>query len=336
MQATSSHRRPLPAFLCAAAAIYVANIFLARTHAQWSTEPFPEWAVAFDVFLLIPVLYLLILRPTFRKAGLAAFALVSLGILVGSFAIPPDEKAWWTTFEQVRWIYLGALAAAQITVIGAVLRDIRRNRHAPNLEFAIEGAIARRVREPAIRRLLQADARMWAYALVRNHARFTWPAEAFFGAKHDSNASNQQAFLLLMVAEVPIAHFFIHLLSPTAAIVVSALSLYGLVFLLAEYRATLYRGSTLQCDHLHVRSGVLGDLIVPYACVRSIERVSHRPRRARRALRYTGTGTANVKLVLDAGTRLDTLAGSREVDVVYLGLDEPERFLAELRSRLGT
>ena len=336
MQASSGRRRRMLAFLCAAAAIYAANVVLARTHRQWSTEPFPEWAVAFDVFLLVPVIHVLIVRPAFKKAWLATFALLSLGILVGSLAIPPDQKAWWTTFEQVRWIYLAAIAAAQIAVIGSVLRDIRRNRHVPNLEFAIDDAIARRVESPAIRRLLQADARMWTYALVRDRARFCLPAHAFLGARHDSNASNQQAFLLLMTAEVPIAHFFIHLFSPAAAIVVTALSLYGLVFLLAEYRATLGRGSTLENDHLHVRSGVLGDVILPYECLRSIERVSHRPRRARRSLRYTGTGTANVKLVLEAGTRLDTLAGSREVDVVYLGLDEPERFVAELRSRLGT
>jgi hypothetical protein len=334
MDAVPRKTNALAWFGASALLVYLGNYVIASQYAARTAGPFPEWTVAADVFLLVPALYLLLVRPPLKKALLAVFALLSLGVLAGSWIIPESEKVAWRWLEQVRWVYLAALVIVQLALLTTVLADIARARAAPNLEAAVNAIILKRVKDDGIARLLQADARMWMYLFVRDPDRFRFPQPAFLGARHDANAANQLAFVVLVAAEIPIAHGLLHLYDPTLALVVSALSSYGLAFLYAEYRATLLRATTLEDDGLHIRSGVLGDVVVPYAAVASIERASGRPRRAKHALRFVGTASANLTLVLRDGTELQTLFGARRVERVHLAIDEPARFREALESRI--
>jgi membrane protein YdbS with pleckstrin-like domain len=321
-------------FLVIAAVVYVGNLVISplyRTHAGLAV---PEWVVGVDLLLVVPLVYLILCRPAPKQALLSVLALLSLGVLVGSFAIPDDDKLAWRTLEDLRWVGLGLLVLAQIALIAMVLRDILAHGQAANLESAIDGAIARRVHDSTVRALLQADARVWTYALVRDASRFRTTAPAFHSARHDGNASNQQAFLILVAIEIPIMHGIVHLFSPIVAIWLTALSLYGLVFLWAEYRATVLRATTLEYSVLHIRHGVLGDLTVPYDRIDAVEPTRGRPGRRKGHLRFVGTGTANVRLRLAPGTRLPTLLGMRAVDEIHIGLDEPDRFINALAARL--
>lgn len=335
---TRADRSPyaLPLFAALALLVYVGNYAIASAysaHAQAQARV-PEWVVAFDVFLLVPALYLAIMRPPLKKALLGTVALLSLGILAGSLIIPASDRQVWRGLEQVRWLYLGALLLAQVVLISTVVRDIFRHRDAPNLETAVHRAIAARIPEPGVARLLQADARVWLYAFVRNKARFVQPAPAFHCWRHGANASNQIAFLVLVGVEIPIAHVLLSLYSPAVALVASVLSTYGWLFLYAEYRATLLRATTLDDDAVHIRHGVLGDQRVPYATIAAVERVDVRPRRARGQLRFVGTVNANLRLVLHPQAQLDTVLGRRPISDIYLALDEPAAFAAELPPRL--
>ncbi|GAB3747552.1 hypothetical protein [Lysobacter olei] len=335
MNAATLRPHALKWFVATALLVYLGNYMIASQYAARGPGPFPEWAVAVDVFLLVPALYLLVVGPPLKKALLGVFALLSFGVLAGSWIIPEGDKSAWRWLEQVRWVYLGALLIAQLTLLTTALTDIARAGGAPNLETAVNAVIEKRVKDEGIARLLQADARMWIYLFVRNADRFQFPQPAFLGARHDANAANQLAFVVLVAAEIPIAHVLLHLYNPTLAVVVSALSVYGWAFLYAEYRATLLRATTLEEDGLHIRSGVLGDVVVPYHAIRSIERPTHRPRRAKHSLRLVGTASANLTLVLRDGTELQGLFGARRVDRVHLAIDEPGRLVDALDARVS-
>ncbi len=321
-------------FLFAATAIVVGNVLIAGQYAERMASPVPEWVVGFDLFVLIPALYLVIVRPPLKKALLACLGLFSFGVLAGSLIIPAQDKQVWLLLESLRWVVLGGLVLMQLALIVAVLRDITCARKAANVEQAIHAAIAKRVGDTGVLSLLQADARVWLYLFVRRVDRFVFGGSSFYARIHDANASNQMAFMVLIAVEMPVAHVIIHLFHPGLAWLVTALTAYGLLFLYADYRATLLRPTTLEADVLHVRSGVLGDVRIPYAAIESIEPANSRPPRTAESLRFVGTGTANVTLVLRADTRLCTLFGLRRIRHVHLGIDEPARFRAELVVRL--
>lgn len=322
-------------FVLFAGAIYLGNFAIVQVHQAQTRLPVPEWVLGFDLLVLVPAVYLLLKRPPPARALLAVFALVSLGVLAGSLILPAADKQAWRVLEDLRWVYLGALVLAQLALLASVLREIARHWRAPNLELAIAGVLRKRVPEPTVAGLLLADARLWLYALVRDRSRFAWTAPAFHCARHDGNAGNQQAFLVLLAIEIPVLHLVLHLFSPLAAIVATALSVYGWLFLYAEYRATLLRGSTLEADHLHIRHGVLGDLQVPYDAIATVSRVAVRPRRQRASLRFVGAGSANLRIDLRPGTRLQTLTGPRPLESLYLGLDEPAVFCELLTAAIA-
>ena len=62
---TRSDRRPhaLLLFATLALLVYVGNYAIGDAYVSHTQARVPEWVVAFDVFLLVPALYLAILRP---------------------------------------------------------------------------------------------------------------------------------------------------------------------------------------------------------------------------------------------------------------------------------
>lgn len=322
-------------FLVIALTVYFGNYLIISNINDNTGLGVPEWPIAFDFFLLIPICYVVIKRPPLKKAILAIFGLLSIGILIGSYIIPAANKQVWLVLENVRWLYLIGLVLLQAALLVSIGLAIKRNWHAPNLEVSVCNAISERIPQKTVAKLLQADSRMWLYAFIKNPAKFRFDEPTFYSRTHDGNASNQQAFLILIAAEIPVAHLLIYFYNPMLAFVVSALSLYGLIFLFAEYRATLLRPTTIRDHEIHIRSGILDDTELPFQAIAACERVNYRPKRAKFEMRCIGTGTANIKLSLKPDTVLPTIFGEKTICTIYLGLDKPERFLRQISERIG-
>ncbi|MGQ0798759.1 MAG: hypothetical protein ACT4NL_01420 [Pseudomarimonas sp.] len=317
-------------------AIVAVNAVVLSRYSAWAGQAAPEWPVAIDLLVVVPLLYLALF---FRRGWAAlwrAAALVGLGVLIGSFIIPQESKRLWLLLEPLRYVVLGGVLLAQVGVALFVLRQIFAARHAQNLELALDHAIAKHVAQEGIGSLIRLEARVWLYGLLRRPVRQPFPGERHFHvSKQGMNASNQQGFLILIGAEIPIAHFLIALFDPLIAAVVSALSVYGFMFMLAEYRATLHRPISVDVDGMHIRYGVVTDLQLPWNAVVSAAPFKGSLRRTKGQLRLIGMGEANVMLELAPGTRLGSLLGTRETQRIYLGVDDAAGFLAEVRSRMS-
>lgn len=290
----------------------------------------PEWPLLVDLFVVLPLAYLLLVRPTARQAGLGLLALGSLGVLFGSIVLPAEDKVVWLWLEPLRWVALAALVAWQAVAIGGIVWFLVKKPPQQNRELALHAELERRFGAGPVTELLKLEGRMWLYAFSRSAGRLQFPGDGFFTFKQGGNASNQAGFLLLMAFELPFMHVLLHLYSPLLAVVVSVSTLYGLLFLYAEYRATRLRPISLTDEAIHLRCGVVVDTVLPRAAVVEAQVVSTRPPRAPQRLRLVGMGKATVRLRLAAGTRLTTVFGEREVTELYLGVDEPQRFVGAL------
>lgn len=314
--------------------VLLGNYLATRWYVAQVSTKVPEWPIAVDLLLLIPVLYLLIFRPPLKRALIAVLALLSLGIFIGSVLVPENSKVIWRQLDQVRWGYLLLVLGLQAGLILIVLADIARSWNSGNLEQALHDAIDNRLGKGAMAELLKADGRVWLYLVNRDISRLRFDGVPFYGRNVDQNASNQQAFLILMAVEIPVAHLILHLFSPTVALVTTSLSLYGLLFLYAEYRATLMRPTTLMPDHVHLRHGVLGDLVLDYRDIEDVRDTCDRPRRANGRLRLVGMGSANIVLTLRPDTTVNAPFGAKQISEIYLGLDEAIAFRRQLQGRI--
>jgi hypothetical protein len=336
----------------------VAIPWLAR-HAH---EPLPDWTMAIDLLLVLPLLYWWLQpAPRGRAAGLGALAVAMAGIWVGAWLLPAQDKQVWLWLEPLRWVLIGALVLAQLALATLALRQLAgvlaRRRQALRAGRAVHGLVetdlhavldaqaARTARltgqaSGALMPWLRLEARLWLYALAPRRWLAATPAagEQWFGVhRQGQNLSNQMGFVVLAAVEIPIVHVLLHLMaSPLVAGIVTALSVYGALFLWAEARATRWRPVALDTTTLHLRHGLIDDLRVPRAAIVSAS--LHRgatPPRARGRLRLVGMGRANLHLTLAPGTRLALLTGEREVHELFIGVDEPERLQRAL-SETGT
>lgn len=325
----SRRSRLLFALLCAG--VVAAGLLGVEAHRRHAL-PVPEWPLAIDLFVVLPLAYLLLLRPGVRQALLGLGAILSLGVLFGALVLPDEHKQLWRWLEPLRWVALAALLAWQAWALAQIAWRLGRAPAGANLEQVLHASFERRFGSGMLTELLKLEGRMWLYAVCRDASRLRFDAAAPFHAhRQGGNASNQLGFLLLVAVELPLAHVLLHLFSPTLAVVVSAATAYGLLFLLAEYRATRLRPITVTPTGVHLRYGVFTDLHLPRSAVVDVQAVHATPRRGARRMRLVGMGRANVLLRLAEGTRLRTPFGDREVAELYIGLDDPARFIAALR-----
>jgi hypothetical protein len=319
-----------------AAAIVAVNVLLVSRYPQWQGQAAPEWPIAVDLLLNVPLLYL---GLNFRHgSGLIwrVAAIAGIGVLLGSFIIPQESKQLWLVLELLRYVMIGAVLLVQLGVVASVVAQIVATRHAQNAEVALDGAIAARLSGRAFANLIRLEARVWLFALLRRPIRHPYPGQRhFFVGAQGMNASNQLGFLILVGAEIPVVHFLVSLFDPLVAVIVSALSIYGLLFMLAEYRATVHRPISVGSDGLQVRYGLATDFHLPWKSIAQAEGFKGPVRRARGELRLIGMGEANVVLHLSPGTRLAGLFGERDTQRIYLGIDDPTALLAEVQSRIG-
>lgn len=324
-------------FLLFACLVFTGNWLVVRYLSESSTSAIPEWPIGFDLLFLVPLTYLWINRKEGRQAFIGAIALFGFGVLLGSWILPIESKNVWLVLEQLRFVVLLGIVLVQATLIALMIREVVAKKESNNLDIAVDAAIGRRFGHEGFANLMKIEARMWLYALLRKPIKHEFPGEQHFHYHlHQGNASNQQAFLILIGAEIPIAHVLLHLYSPTLALFVTATSIYGFIFLLAEYRATLYRPISIDAEKLHIRYGVIGDQVILLSNITEIGKSEGRVKRASKRLRFTGPQHANVRLKLKPETRLDTLLGEKSIDEVFIAVDKPDCFIKAISARIAS
>lgn len=197
-------------------------------------------------------------------------------------------------------------------------------------------AVERYLGTGTMARLALLEARIQYYALLMRKTPQFEGEQHFHTAKAGGNASNRLAWLVLIAFDIPIAHLVLHYVwSPMAAWVSTVATLLGLMYLLADYRATLVRPISLGADALLLRCGAMAaDAVIPYAMIESVQRVPHPARRLKDKRYYRHQGE-NVEITLRDGSVLPTLLGAgKPATHAVIGVDDPAKFVEALRARL--
>lgn len=300
----------------------------------------PEWTLLFDFTVTLPLIYWWLYRPGWKKLLMRWLSLAMLAIFIGRYIIPEQSKVIFHTLEDYRYISLALGAMAEIAVgIFLIYKLTGMLRLSRNADAALKKSIDGMLGQNMYAVLALFEARIWYYALfMRKGATLEFNGERHFGyARNGGNASNQLGFIIAILFELPLMHMLLHFIwSPTAAIVASALSAWALLYMVADYRATLYRPVSLANDRILIRCGALAaDAAIPYSVVQAVHEASGAVRRRAGLRRYVQLGAPNVLIELKPGSCLPDLFGRQlALEKVYLSLDEPAEFIKEVRKKL--
>lgn len=296
-----------------------------------------ELFLLLDGLLVLPLVCFACISDK-RQALIKSLAYVCLMILLGSMVIPESEKFVWHWLESLRYLLLAAFVLFELVMIASVVWIIRTGLGAgEHLDDAIEQGIDKHFSKEGPARsifadLMLFDLRLWSYFLMpARYLNRGYSGNQFSYHKLEGNQANQMGFILLILFELPLTHLLLHFFwSPLAANLVSGLTILGLVFFIAEYRASSRRFVTLDNTGITLRYGLMGPRFIPWSDIETVEPNQGWVRRQPGVLRYRLFASPNIKITLGHNV-------ARPYHSVFLGLDNPAEFirLCEMKDSSG-
>jgi len=290
-----------------------------------------EWPLLADALVSFPLLYYFMFRPSLKQFLMAWLTIATAGVLAGRMLIPEESKQLWRGIDGYWLLLVLAEAALEIYVLVLVVRRVKALlRMSGNVDEALETAIQARFGKRGFAPFALFEMRIWYYGLfMRKGEQLRFRGEQHFSYdKNNGNVSNQFAFIMVLLFELPLSHLMLHLMSvkPWVAWLADILTLWSMLYLVAEYRASQWRPISLDREALLVRNGAFArDREIAYDQIESVVRCNDDIRRQRGILRYRQFGRLNVEVRLRQGG---------EHSKIYLSLDKPDAFIDALRQRL--
>jgi hypothetical protein len=325
-----------------ALAVYAFSWQMLRQPPDWlrAGGDLPQWPVTFDLLLTVPFVYAWLHRRDRRRAALGALALAGTGIWVASVILPDTSGPAWSALRLLRNLGLGLVVALEIGIVIGMLRLVVRLARDRNPDYALREGMRQRLGTTLAARMMAFDMRMWLHVFAGSRRAWHYAGDTYFSYhRKDGNASNQQAFLILMLIDLPIAHAILMAFAgATAAWIVTLLTLLSLALMFGHYRATLRCPVSLDADSLYLRYGLaVAETAVPFAAIAQAAACrDDLQRRAPGVLRLNDAGTPNVCIRLHEPVVVAGWFGiERSIHTVDLGVDQPREFLAVLNARLA-
>lgn len=294
--------------------------------------------VTLDLAVLVPAVWYLLVARRLGWSWLTVVPVVAAGMIAASRIVPADHHATLGVLEI-------AIVPLELALLGYVAwRAVRAFRRA--------GAAAGGAGDPFS--LIRASAR----GLVPNGRLADAVADeisVFYGGlvswwlrpppdrstcfpfhRRDACASLIVGLLLVLAIELFPVHLLLARWNPVLAWVVTALSVYGAVWMVADLQAMRLRPIRLTARALDLRIGLRWDVSIPVERIARVERIAPgTPRAGRDVLNLVPLGEPTHRVTAhDPVVVRGPYGVRRAARAIAFGVDEPERFEAAL-ARLG-
>ncbi|HEX8905634.1 MAG TPA: hypothetical protein VF771_12360 [Longimicrobiaceae bacterium] len=330
---------PLAGFGLVALGVYATALTVVASPLFMRRPELGAAAISFDLLVTVPLAFwFLVVRPR----GMRWFTVVPVVIASGyaGLLVLPSGHQQYLGYAR----FLTAPAEVWLLGWGAVRawRLLRSGAHPRgDVLAAVRAAVGEIVRYPRAAEAVAAEIALFWYALLSWRARpQVGPAEAAFTQHRRSGLMGMVgALAFACVVEAVGVHLLVEQWSPRAAWVLTALSIYSVVWLVGLGRSVLLRPTVLAPDRLRVRIGMLWEADVPFERIASVTEVRTGPakRRAPGYLHAALFAAPRLTIELNGEVEAHGLYGSRKRGITRIGLlvDEPRELAAAIRQRIG-
>jgi hypothetical protein len=264
-------RLPLLSFALLATGIYAAAITMMRMRAALRHPDIVSAGLLVDLLVTVPLAFYWL---AVRRAGWPARTLIPLFLfsLTGAALVLPDQREMLKRLSEILSIPAEIGLVTWITVRTA--RSLRSTQGTEDMlerlkEVAREILPARRVAEA-----IAFEMAVLYYSLFAWRRRPQSPSGSKVFTYHRTSGYGAILFALLIVtlAEMIPVHILVTRWSPGAAWILTILSVYGLFWFVADYRATRLRPILLDDETLCVRTGLRWTIRIPRANIIALHR----------------------------------------------------------------
>ena len=279
LQLPALRRQALPlAFLLSAAALVTAQFLIRPWVGRIEESEILALGMALDLVVGLPALYYLLLVRPRRVPPLTLVPVALLSFLLASRILPQAHQG---ALDALRWLVvpleLGGLGWIAYQA-RRVVSEVRRGGETGDLDVpeALQVAAARILPAPAAR-ILAYEASILYFALLawRRRPPEDAPPRAFTVYRESGYIAVVLGLLIAVVVELVAIHVLLtRFWSPTAAWVASALSLYGLLWILGDLQALRHRRTRLGTHHLDLRVGLRWQAKIPNEDIESLRSLS--------------------------------------------------------------
>jgi hypothetical protein len=263
-QATVRHHIHALFFMGIVALVYAAALSLAGRLPHLESAGAIAAGLTLDLVVVVPLAFYLLIIRRYDLSVVSLVPVLILSVLAAGAILPSAHQQPLRALE----ILVGLMEVSLIGWIGwrasRALRKARRQGSADPLEqFRIAGMEL--LHNDRVAGVFATEMAVFYYALGSWRSRPHAPSgtSPFTHHRRSGQAAMVFALLLLMLVEGIAVHILLSLWSPVAAWIFTAGTIYGALWLFADYRATVLRPILVDDEHLTLRAGLRWTLQIP-------------------------------------------------------------------------
>ncbi len=326
---TSPVRRyPLQLFLGLATLVVVAEWLVVHS------TPFSHGAdrlalgVTVDLVLLIPLLYYWLLVQTGRWSKTSIVAVFAGCVGVAKWILPAAQHSY---VNKVAYAVPMLEASVLLYIVwhgATLLRSYKRHQQAQaDFSRSLHLSLSELTGNSRLSHIIATEAAVVRYSVLGWLSEKSVTDQRVLLPSHRNSGQVAMLIMVIVVAEIKsvVAHLLLARWSNTAAWILTATSIYTILFLIAEIVTTVRRPSFQQDGLLHLRFGLRWAGVVSLDNISKVERINEKPKADKQTLTGPLLVQPNLLITLHKPVIVTGLYGlQKTVTRIALLLDSPD------------
>ncbi|MFT6205750.1 MAG: hypothetical protein ACJAZY_002607 [Spirosomataceae bacterium] len=270
-----------------------------------------------------------------RKVGVVKVSLAGvliLSIIAANFLLPEGSKTYLSYVE----IFAGIVELSVIALLVVNIRKVRKeylsvSENSSDFVRNLRQSFSVVISSPLLLNVITSEAAMFRYGLFFFEGKQEIDKESlvFTTWERSGFGSMMGVFLAVSIIETIALHLLLQSWSVVAAWVLTGISIYTAIFIVAYWSSVLKRPILFKNDVLHLRIGILWNAEIRKDTISSVSRI----RNFEKDSSTLNIGTSvfeepNVLIELNKETSIDGLYGfKKQINRVALYVDKPDALL---------
>ncbi len=310
--------------------------YLISTSSIYSTQAdLFSMALTIDLCVVIPVIYFLSIHKT-RISKVTVIPVILLSYLWAGFIIPSNNQSY---LQTIKWVFIPIEFFAAAYLIYKVRLVINHFRSlGKNVDFleCMSQSLYKVFGENKAADIMTTELSVFYYGFGGWWIRKEQVnGKAFSYHKDCGYPLIAAVFFFLIILETVSLHLLIVQWNFTIAMILLAISVYGLIFLMADLNAARKRPILVDGDKLDIRIGLRWRATVPFENIQSVELVGDKEYKGKEYANLTLAGTCNLMIHLEQKMKVKGFYGiSKKVNKLILSVDSKQEFIQVVNQKL--